>query len=96
MKVSVILKGREREGGRDSVGSQAPCGKWKPVVEYQQCLDCRILNSALKSACDWKDRFLEFVEMTGLGKALNLDLDEKKTICDLDFWQLMNWPQPDS
>lgn len=26
-----------------------------------------------------------FVEMTGLGKALNLDLEEKKTICDLDF-----------
>lgn len=85
MKVSGILRGRERKGGRDSVCSQAPCGKWKPVVEYQQCLDCRILKSALKSACDWKDRFLVFVEMTGLGKALNLDLDEKRQFVTLTF-----------
>lgn len=84
---SVRCSERERKERREGErgGSQTPCGKWKPVVEYQQCLDCRILKSALKSACDWKDRFLVFVEMTGLGKALNLDLDEKRQFVTLTF-----------
>lgn len=54
------------------------------------CLVSAMPRLSYFKICCWvrmclRGQVLIFVEMTGLGKALNLDLDEKKAICDLDF-----------